>query len=119
MRRFDEAITAHETARTLFHEQGDTHGEATAWNNLGTVLRAQQRFHEAATAGERAAALLDAAKDPFRAGEALGELAVTLTAADADAAEVRSVWLRAAAAYERANAAAEAENARAEADKRA
>ncbi|MGD3107536.1 tetratricopeptide repeat protein [Streptomyces sp. YGL11-2] len=57
MRRFDEAITAHETARTVFHEQGDTHGEASAWNNLGLALSGVRRFDEAITAHETARTL--------------------------------------------------------------
>ncbi|MFE5243230.1 MULTISPECIES: ATP-binding protein [unclassified Streptomyces] len=47
LRRFDEALHAHETARTLFQQTGNTHGEADAWNNLGLALRELRRFDEA------------------------------------------------------------------------
>ncbi|MFE2018394.1 tetratricopeptide repeat protein, partial [Streptomyces sp. NPDC059499] len=47
LRRFDDALHAHETARTLHQQTGDTHGEATAWNNLGLVLRQLRRFDDA------------------------------------------------------------------------
>jgi hypothetical protein len=33
--RFDEATTAHETARDLYHQFGDRHGEGKAWAELG------------------------------------------------------------------------------------
>ncbi|MFE5515158.1 hypothetical protein ACFQ9J_32015 [Streptomyces sp. NPDC056529] len=40
----------------------------------------------------------------FRAGEAWGELASSLSAADAEAAQVREAWAESAAAYTRAGA---------------
>ena len=61
--------------------------------------------------------MLTDAKDAFRTGEALEELAGTLAEADASVTEIRAMWLRAAAAYEQANALEEAGNARAHADK--
>ena len=39
MRRFDEAITAHQQALALFTELGDRHGEAVALNKLGAALQ--------------------------------------------------------------------------------
>ena len=39
VRRFDEAITAHQQALALFAELGDRHGEARALTNLGGALR--------------------------------------------------------------------------------
>ncbi|GAA2483780.1 AfsR-like transcriptional regulator TcrA [Streptomyces thermolineatus] len=117
VRRFDEAITAHETACALYQQSGDTHGEAIAWNNLGTAFRGLQRFPEAVAAGKRAIEMLREAEDSFRTGEALGELATTLTAAQVDAVEVRAVWLSAAEAYEQANATQEATDAREQVDK--
>jgi tetratricopeptide (TPR) repeat protein len=47
VRRFDEAITAHQTARDIFQETGDRHREAGAWNNLGIAFREMRRFDEA------------------------------------------------------------------------
>ncbi|MES9520641.1 ATP-binding protein [Streptomyces capoamus] len=115
-RRFDEALTAAERARDLYEDLGDTHGAAIAWNNLGVALRKVQRFEEAAAAGERAAAMLTAEKDAFRTGEALGELALTLSEAGTPPTEVRTMWLRAASAYDEAKATEEAADARAHAD---
>ncbi len=34
MRRFEEAITAHQDAATIYQETGDRHGEGMALNNL-------------------------------------------------------------------------------------
>jgi len=34
VRRFDEAITAHQDAAAIFRETGDPHGEDIAVNNL-------------------------------------------------------------------------------------
>ncbi|WP_327207210.1 tetratricopeptide repeat protein [[Kitasatospora] papulosa] len=47
LRRFDEALHAHEAARTMHQQAGNTHGAAKAWNNLGLVLRALRRFDDA------------------------------------------------------------------------
>lgn len=112
LHRYDEAITAAETARTLHQEAGDRHGEAIAWNNLGTALRGVEQYEQAVEAGSRAAELLTEANDLFRAGEAYGELAVTLTAAGADLGRVSQAWSQSADAYTRAGAAEEAEASR-------
>ncbi|MFG3071994.1 tetratricopeptide repeat protein [[Kitasatospora] papulosa] len=63
VRRFDEALHAHETARTLFQQTGDTHDEATAWNNLGATLRKVRRFDEALHAHETARTLFQQTGD--------------------------------------------------------
>ena len=39
VRRFDEAITAHQDAAAIFRETGDRHGEGTALTNLGLALQ--------------------------------------------------------------------------------
>ncbi|WP_331742123.1 tetratricopeptide repeat protein (plasmid) [Streptomyces sp. NBC_00876] len=57
LRRFDEAREAHETARTLHHQTGNTDGEASAWNNLGVSLQELRRFDEALQAHETARTL--------------------------------------------------------------
>ncbi|MFF0198884.1 ATP-binding protein, partial [Streptomyces anulatus] len=54
LRRFDEALHAHQTARDLYQQTGDTNGEATAWNNLGGPLKELRRFDEALHAVETA-----------------------------------------------------------------
>ncbi|MFF4228984.1 ATP-binding protein, partial [Streptomyces sp. NPDC001820] len=50
LHRYDEALTAHTTARTLHEQTGDTHGQANAWNNTGSTLRQMHRYDEALTA---------------------------------------------------------------------
>ena len=50
VRRFDEAITAHQQARDLFSELDDRHGEGNALGSLGTALWVVRRFEEAITA---------------------------------------------------------------------
>ncbi|MFE2059514.1 ATP-binding protein [Streptomyces sp. NPDC059446] len=57
LRRFDEALHAHETARTLYQQTKDTRGEASAWNNLGGALQELRRFNEALHAHETARTL--------------------------------------------------------------
>ncbi|KQZ17926.1 tetratricopeptide repeat protein [Streptomyces clavifer] len=57
LRRFDDALHAHETSRTLFQQTGDTHGQAMAWNNLGIALQELRRFDEALHAHETARTL--------------------------------------------------------------
>ena len=39
VRRFEEAITAHQDAAAIFRETGDRHREGGALNNLGLALR--------------------------------------------------------------------------------
>ena len=57
VRRFEEAVAAHERAGDLYRELGDRRGEAMVWNNLGVVLQQLRRFEEAVTAHERAGEL--------------------------------------------------------------
>ncbi|MGX1582804.1 tetratricopeptide repeat protein, partial [Streptomyces koyangensis] len=57
LRRFDDALHAHETARTLHQQTNDTHGQAKAWNNLGSTLRELRRFDDALHAHETARTL--------------------------------------------------------------
>ncbi|MFI6582807.1 tetratricopeptide repeat protein [Embleya sp. NPDC050493] len=64
VRRFEEAIVAHERARELFRATDDPNGEARAWNNLGNVLGEVRRFEEAIVALERAGELFRATDNP-------------------------------------------------------
>ncbi|MEV7893961.1 tetratricopeptide repeat protein, partial [Streptomyces cyaneofuscatus] len=55
LRRFDEAVRAHQAALDLFQQSGDTQGRAAAaWNNLGLALVELRRFDEAVHAHETA-----------------------------------------------------------------
>jgi tetratricopeptide (TPR) repeat protein len=74
VRRFDEAITAHQDAAAIFRETGDRHSEGSALNNLGAALREVRRFDEAITACQDAAAIFREAGDHDREGSALNNL---------------------------------------------
>ncbi|MFD8315252.1 hypothetical protein ACFV21_29735, partial [Streptomyces sp. NPDC059694] len=76
------------------------------------AYRGLGRFDEAVVAGKQAAAMLAAARDWFRTGEAWGELATTLTAAGADMGQVREAWEQSAQAYTQAGADEEADASR-------
>nr|WP_084207069.1 tetratricopeptide repeat protein [Actinospica acidiphila] len=115
LHRYDEALTAHETAHGLFEQTGDTHGQAIAWNNLGTALRGLCRYDEAVAACRRSAETLESLGDFTRAGDALSELATTLDAAGVAPSTVRETWLRSASAYDTAGAMTKRDNSRAKA----
>ncbi len=55
VRRFAEAITAHQDAAAVFRETGDRHSEGMALTGLGVALREVWRFEEAITAWSDAA----------------------------------------------------------------
>ncbi|MFJ8747493.1 tetratricopeptide repeat protein [Embleya sp. NPDC127516] len=63
VRRFEEAITAHERVRDLCQATDDPHGQARAWNNLGIALGDVRRFEEAIASCERARDLFEATDD--------------------------------------------------------
>jgi tetratricopeptide (TPR) repeat protein len=78
VRRFDEAITAHETARDIFRETGDRHGEGMAWNNLGLALQNVGRFDEAITAHRADLQICRETGDRHGEGTAWNNLGVAL-----------------------------------------
>ena len=86
VRRFDEAITAHQRALALFTELGDRHREGMALDNFGSALRNVRRFDEAITAHQRAAALFTELGDRHREGMALRNLGI------ARAGRMKSMW---------------------------
>jgi tetratricopeptide (TPR) repeat protein len=108
MRRFDDALTAHQHALDIHHDLDDRHGQAKAWNNLGRALRGAEAYGQAVEAGESAVAVFQELKDAYREGEALGELAATLRAAGRTPGEIRAVREASAEAYRRAGAEDEA-----------
>jgi Flp pilus assembly protein TadD len=57
VRRFEEAITAHQDAAAIYRETGDRHGEGAALHSLGVALRKAGRFEEATSAFSHAAAI--------------------------------------------------------------
>ena len=74
MRRFEEAITAHQDAAAIFRETGDRHGEGMALNNLGLALVEVRRFEEAISACQDAAAFFRETGDRYWESTALGNL---------------------------------------------
>ena len=78
VRRFEEAISAHQDAAAIFRETGDRHGEGLALNNLGLVLREVRRFEEAVSACQDAAAIFRETGDRHREGMALNNLGIAL-----------------------------------------
>jgi tetratricopeptide (TPR) repeat protein len=74
VRRFEEAITAHQSAAAIYRETSDRHREGMALNNLGITLREVRRFEEAITAHQSAAAIFREAGDRHREDIAVGNL---------------------------------------------
>ena len=78
VRRFDEAVTAHQRAAAIFRRLGDRRGEGTASVNLGNALREVRRFDEAIAAHRTAAAIFREAGDSRGEGMVLDNLGVAL-----------------------------------------
>ncbi|WP_432106060.1 ATP-binding protein [Streptomyces sp. bgisy091] len=78
LRRYDEALHAHQTARTLHQQTDDTHGEAGAWNNLGTALRGLRRYDEALHAHQTARTLHQQTDDTHGEASAWNNLGLAL-----------------------------------------
>ena len=74
MRRFEEAITAHQDAAAIYRHTGDRHSEGGALTNLGNALRDVGRFEEAITACQDAAAIYRDTGDRHGEGGALTNL---------------------------------------------
>jgi tetratricopeptide (TPR) repeat protein len=74
VRRFEEAITAHQDAAAIFREVGDRHGEGRALGNLGLALVEVGRFEEAITAHQDAAAIFRETGDEYSEGMASNNL---------------------------------------------
>ena len=74
VRRFEEAISAHQDAAAIYRETGDRHWEGTALNNLGVALREVRRFEEAISAHQDAAAIYRETGDRHGEGMALNNL---------------------------------------------
>ncbi|HEX6685783.1 MAG TPA: tetratricopeptide repeat protein [Candidatus Limnocylindrales bacterium] len=78
VRRFDEAVTAHQQAIEFHRATGDRHDEGMALTELGNALAGVRRFDEAVTAHQQAAALLRRTSDRRGVGIALTNLANVL-----------------------------------------
>ena len=78
VRRFAEAITAHQDAAAIYRETGDRHSEGRALGNLGGPLLEVRRFDEAITAYQDAAAIYRETGDRHREGAGLTGLGIAL-----------------------------------------
>jgi tetratricopeptide (TPR) repeat protein/transcriptional regulator with XRE-family HTH domain len=78
VRRFDDAVAAHERAIDLYRQLGDQHGEGSAWTNLGLALENVGRLEDALTAQQRAGGLFLRAGDQWGMGLAWNNHGVVL-----------------------------------------
>jgi tetratricopeptide (TPR) repeat protein len=78
VRRFDEAITAHQDAVQIFRDIGDREGEGSALNNLGGTLAQMGRFDEAISAHQQDLQICRDADDRHGEGIALNNLGLAL-----------------------------------------
>ena len=78
VRRFEEAITAHQDAAAIFRETGDRRREGRALDNLSLALQEAGRFAEAITAHQDAAAIFRETGDRHSEAMALTNLGVAL-----------------------------------------
>ncbi|MBB5085246.1 tetratricopeptide repeat protein [Nonomuraea endophytica] len=75
VRRFEEAIAAHEQATAIHREVGDRHAEGRALNNVGIALQQVWRFEEAIASHQQAATIFEAFGDHYSRDIALANLA--------------------------------------------
>ena len=78
VRRFEEAIAAHQDAAAIFRETGNRQGEGRALTNLGITLRQVRRFEEAIAAHQDAAAIFRETGDRRSEGMVLDNLGLAL-----------------------------------------
>ena len=78
VRRFEEAVSAHQAAAAIYREAGHRHGEGMALNNLGLALQEVRRFEEAISAHQDAAAIYRETGDRHGEGMALNNLGPAL-----------------------------------------
>ena len=79
VRRFGEAIDAHQQAAQISRETGDRDGEGKALNNLGLALWEVRRFGEAIETHQQVIAICRETGDRDGEGRALNNLGLTLT----------------------------------------
>jgi tetratricopeptide (TPR) repeat protein len=78
VRRFDEAIVAHQKAAATWRILGNSRGEGIAWHNLGMSLHEMRRFDEAITAFRLDLAICREARDQRGEGVTLNSLGLSL-----------------------------------------
>jgi tetratricopeptide (TPR) repeat protein len=75
VRRFEEAVSAHQDAAAIYRETGDRHREGAALNNLGNALQEVRRFEEALSCFEQDIAICRETGDRYGEGQTLTNLA--------------------------------------------
>ncbi|WP_405406625.1 tetratricopeptide repeat protein [Streptomyces sp. NBC_01104] len=80
VRRFEDAVSAHESAVALWHGIGDPYGEATGTANLGRDLLDLRRYQQSIEAQSRAAEAFRELGDPRGEAAALDNLGSALVA---------------------------------------
>lgn len=78
VRRFEEAIEAHQLCLQICRESGSRHGEGTALTNLGLALREVGRLDEAVVAHTSAVQIFHEAGERHNEGRALNNLGLPL-----------------------------------------
>ncbi|WP_319648859.1 tetratricopeptide repeat protein [Streptomyces sp. NRRL_B-2557] len=78
LRRFDEALNAHQTDLNHCQQTDDTHGQAGAWNNLGNTLQELRRYDKAHEAHQTALTLFQQTGDTHGQAGAWNNLGNTL-----------------------------------------
>ncbi|MBD2896526.1 Regulatory protein AfsR [Actinomadura sp. RB99] len=78
VRRFEEAVTAHQDAAAIYRELGDRRSEGGALNNLGSALAQVRRFDEAITAHQQNLAIFRETGDRHGEGGGLNNLGSAL-----------------------------------------
>ena len=82
LRRYDEAVIAHQDAVAIVRQAGDRHAEGEILNNLGLALHGLDRNDEALIAHQDAAAIFRQAGDRHAEGKALNNLGLALHGLD-------------------------------------
>jgi tetratricopeptide (TPR) repeat protein len=90
VRRFTEAICAHQDAEAIFRETGDRLREGAAQNNLGLALHGLNRNDEAVRAHQEAAAIFREIGDRRGYGKALNNLGLALHGLDQNGEAIRA-----------------------------
>jgi tetratricopeptide (TPR) repeat protein len=90
VRRFHEAVRAHQDAAAIFRETGDRQGEGAAQNNLGLALHGLDQNGEAIRAHQDAAAIFRETGDRQGEGKALNNLGLALHGLDQNGEAIRA-----------------------------
>ncbi|GJF30238.1 hypothetical protein KNE206_29380 [Kitasatospora sp. NE20-6] len=98
LRRFDDALNAHQHSLDIHQTLDNRHGEGTAWNNLGLALRELRRFDDAIAAHQHSLDIYQALGDRHGEGGAWNNLGLALQKLrrfdDAIAAHQRALDIR-------------------------